>query len=340
MKTLFVTGGAGFIGSAFVRLALATEPDCTVINYDALTYAGNPDNLEDLDARQHRFVHGNLLDRASVLEALPKGADAVIHLAAETHVDRSIHEADAFVRTNVLGTQILLDAARARGVRRFLLVSTIEVLGGLPEDEVFLFRESAPYRPTNAYSASKAAAEHLALAAHRTYGLDVMVTRSGNNYGPRQFPEKLIPLTIARALRGEAIPIYGDGDQVRDWIHVEDHCRALWAALERGRPGQIYHVGALNPRLNIEVVLRILERLEQPESLIRFVRDRPGHDRRYALDPTKAERELAWKPQETWEAGMARTICWYQQNPAWLAKAQAAGRAFFERQYGNRAAAG
>jgi dTDP-glucose 4,6-dehydratase len=335
VRHVFVTGGAGFIGSAFVRLALAAYPDAEVINFDALTYAGNPDNLEGLDARRHRFVRGDVADREAVLRALPEGADAVVHLAAESHVDRSIASADAFLRTNVLGTQVLLDAARGRGVRRFLLVSTDEVMGSLPEDDGAFFTEESPFQPNSPYAASKAAAEHLARAAHHTFGLDVVVTRCGNNYGPHQFPEKLIPLLLANALRDEPVPVYGDGRNVRDWIFVDDHCRALLAALERGRPGQVYNIGARNPRRNLEVVEGVLRGLGKPLSLIRHVADRPGHDRRYAIDPSRAEAELGWRPAETWESGLARTIRWYRENTTWVERTRGgAYRAYYAQQYG------
>ncbi len=238
MHTLFVTGGAGFIGSAFVRLALDEWPDCRVVNFDALTYAGNPDNLVGLDDARHQFVRGDICNRDEVLAALAAGTDAIINFAAESHVDRSIASAAEFLRTNVLGTQVLLDAARARGVRRFLHVSTDEVMGSLPEDDAAFFTEASPFAPNSPYAASKAAAEHLVRAAHHTHGLDTVTTRCGNNYGPRQFPEKLIPLFIANALNDEPLPVYGDGQNVRDWIYVDDHCRAIMLALSKGTDGR------------------------------------------------------------------------------------------------------
>src|SRR5437588_4869315 len=235
MKKLFVTGGAGFIGSAFVRLALEEIPDCQIINFDALTYAGNLDNLEGLDERRHRFVRGDICDNDAVLAALEEGADAVVNFAAESHVDRSIHSAGDFIRTNVLGTQVLLDAARERGVKRFVQVSTDEVMGRLPENEKAFFTEDSPFQPNSPYAASKAGAEHLVRAAHHTFGLDTVITRCGNNYGPRQFPEKFLPLMLSNAMADQPIPVYGDGCNVRDWIYVEDHCRAILLALEKGR---------------------------------------------------------------------------------------------------------
>ena len=334
-RKLFVTGGAGFIGSAFVRLALEEIPDCRVVNFDALTYAGNLDNLRGLDERRHRFVRGDICDREAVLAALEEGADAVVHFAAESHVDRSIASANEFIRTNVLGTQVLLDAARERKARRFLLVSTDEVMGSLPERDDAFFTEESPFEPNSPYSASKAAAEHLVRAAHHTHGLDAVVTRCGNNYGPRQFPDKFLPLMLSNAMRDEAVPVYGDGRNVRDWIYVEDHCRAILAVLERGRPGHVYNIGARNQRRNIEVAESVLKLLGKPPSLIRFVKDRPGHDRRYAIDPTKVERELGWRPLESWESGLEKTIRWYRENAEWVERARSgAYREYYARQYG------
>ena len=331
---LFVTGGAGFIGSAFIRLALVEWPACQITNFDALTYAGNLDNLPALDPQRYRFVRGDIADRAAVAAALEDGVDAVVNFAAESHVDRSIHSAEAFVRTNVLGTQVLLDAARAKSVRRFVQISTDEVLGSLPEDST-LFSESSPIAPRSPYAASKAAAEHLVQAAHHTFGLATVITRCGNNYGPCQFPEKLIPLVIANALQDQPIPVYGDGRHVRDWIHVDDHCRAILTLLSQDRAGAVVHIGARNERRNLEVVEAILTALGKPTSLIRFVKDRPGHDRRYAIDPTKIEAELDWHPRENWQSGLAKTIRWYQENDVWLERARSgAYRAYYDRQYG------
>src|SRR2546421_5201831 len=300
MRKLFVTGGAGFIGSAFIRLILAERPDHEIINFDALTYAGNPDNLIGLDAARHRLVHGDIAKRDQVLAALAADTDALINFAAESHVDRSIASADEFLRTNVLGTQVLLDAARARGVRRFVHISTDEVMGSLPEDEAAFFTENSPFAPNSPYAASKAAAEHLVRAAHHTFGLDIVITRCGNNYGPRQFPEKFLPLVLSHTLNNEPIPVYGDGQNVRDWIYVDDHCRAILLALDKGMPGAIYNIGARNERRNLDVAWSVLDALQKPRSLIRFVKDRPGHDRRYAIDPAKNQTELGWQPLETW----------------------------------------
>ncbi len=336
MRHLFITGGAGFIGSAFVRLILAEVPGCRVTNFDALTYAGNLDNLQGLDETRHRFVRGDITDREAVLAALQQGTDAIVNFAAESHVDRSIASADAFLRTNILGTQVLLDAARARGVRRFVQVSTDEVMGSLPEDGVSLFTEDSPFAPNSPYAASKAAAEHMVRAAHHTFGLDTVVTRCGNNYGPRQFPEKLIPLVLANALHDEPIPVYGDGRNTRDWIYVDDHCRAILAALEKGPPGSVYNIGSRNAVPNLEVVHSILRAVGKPASLIRFVKDRLGHDRRYAIDPSLVEREIGWRPRETWESGLARTVRWYQENTAWVQRARSgAYREYYNQQYGD-----
>jgi dTDP-glucose 4,6-dehydratase len=335
MKNIFVTGGAGFIGSAFVRLVLDEKPDCRIVNFDALTYAGNLDNLEGLDPSRQRFVRGDICDPAAVLGALGEGADVVINFAAESHVDRSIHSAAEFVRTNVLGTQVLLDAARERKVGRFVQVSTDEVMGSLPERDDAFFNEESPFEPNSPYSASKAAAEHLCRAALHTHGLDVVVTRCGNNYGPRQFPEKFLPLMLSNAMRDEPIPVYGDGRNVRDWIYVEDHCRAILAVAERGRAGEVYNIGARNERRNIEVAESVLDALAKPRTLLKFVKDRPGHDRRYAIDPAKAESELGWRPRETWESGLDKTIRWYAENAEWVARARSgAYREYYEKQYG------
>src|SRR5882724_9394562 len=334
MIRILITGGAGFIGSAFVRLALAELPGCKVTNLDSLTYAGNPDNLAGLDPERHRFVQGDITDSSAVLAAL-EGVDTIVNFAAESHVDRSILSATEFIRTNVLGTQVLLDAARVRGVKRFLQVSTDEVMGSLPPDAGAFFTESSPFEPNSPYAASKAAAEHLVRAAHHTFGLDTVITRCGNNYGPRQFPEKFLPLALSNALNDEPIPVYGDGRNVRDWIYVEDHCRAIYLTMVKGRPGAVYNVGARNERRNIEVVESLLETVGKPGSLIRFVQDRPGHDRRYAIDPTLAETELGWQPLETWESGLKKTVDWYSQNTEWVARARSgAYRDYYKGQYG------
>ncbi len=332
---IFVTGGAGFIGSAFVRLLLNETTDYEITNFDALTYAGNLDNLEGLDNSRHRFVLGNITDSEAVLAALGESTQAIINFAAESHVDRSIADAAEFLRTNITGTQILLDAARLKGVKRFIQVSTDEVMGSLPENESAFFTEDSPFAPNSPYAASKAAAEHLVRAARHTFGVDTVVTRCGNNYGPRQFPEKFLPLMLSNALNDELIPVYGDGRNVRDWIYVDDHCRAILQAMENGRPGAVYNIGARNERHNIEVVESLLDLIGKPRSLIRFVKDRPGHDRRYAIDPTLIESELGWRPRETWESGLQKTLDWYSTNGRWLERARSgAYRDYYRQQYG------
>ncbi len=340
MNNIFVTGGAGFIGSAFVRLALKLQPSCKILNFDAVTYAGNLDNLQGLDETRHRFVRGDIADRDAVLGALVSETDAIVNFAAESHVDRSIASADDFLRTNILGTQVLLDAAREKGVKRFLQVSTDEVMGSLPEDSGSFFTESSAFAPNNPYAASKAAAEHLVRAAQHTFGLHTIITRCGNNYGPRQFPEKLIPLALSNAMRDEPIPVYGDGKNVRDWIYVDDHCRAILLALAKGSAGAVYFIGARNEKCNLDVVESLLQALGKPPSLIRFVKDRPGHDRRYAIDPSLAETELDWRPSETWESGLRKTIEWYQQNSRWVERARSgAYREYYKLQYGSEVGA-
>ncbi len=340
MKRLFITGGAGFIGSAFVRMLMSDVSGCDIVNFDALTYAGNVDNLEGIASANYRFVRGDIADREAVLAALDPNVDAIINFAAESHVDRSIESADEFIRTNVLGTQVLLDCARFRGVKRFVQVSTDEVMGSLPENESAFFTEHSPFSPNSPYAASKAAAEHLVRAAHHTFGLDTVITRCGNNYGPRQFPEKFLPLMIANAINDEPIPVYGDGLNVRDWIYVDDHCRAILMAMNDAPAGAIYNIGARNERRNIDVARSVLQQLGKSESLLTFVKDRPGHDRRYAIDPSLIESELGWKPRETWETGLAKTIEWYQTNTDWVERARSgAYREFYARQYGSEVAA-
>ena len=336
-QVFFVTGGAGFIGSAFVHLMLKEFPDCHLINFDALTYAGNLDNLDGLDTARHRFVKGDIADKEAVLDALPSDCGAIINFAAESHVDRSIADSAEFLRTNVAGTQVLLDAARTRGVKRFVQVSTDEVMGSLPENTSDCFTEQSAFAPNSPYAASKAAAEHLVRAAHHTFALDTVITRCGNNYGPRQFPEKFLPLMICNALNDEAIPIYGDGLNVRDWIYVDDHCRGILAALEKGTPGAVYNLGARNQRRNLDVAESVLAALGKQKSLLKFVVDRPGHDRRYAIDPSLAETELDWRPQETWESGLEKTISWYQENGRWIERTRNLEyREYYQQQYGGK----
>jgi dTDP-glucose 4,6-dehydratase len=314
---VLITGGCGFIGSNLVRHLLRTRPQAEVVNLDCLTYAGNLESLSDLEGDpRHHFVRGDVCDRELVSDLLArKKIEAVMHLAAESHVDRSILGPEVFCRTNALGTATLLEAARRAGVRRFVQVSTDEVYGSLgPTGK---FTETTPLCPSSPYSASKAGADLLALAYHHTFGMDVVVTRCSNNYGPYQFPEKLIPLMIMNALEGKSLPVYGDGLNVREWLHVEDHCAALALLLEGGRGGEVYNIGSNDERGNLQVVRRILEVLGKPESLIRFVTDRPGHDRRYALDSSKLRDELGWRPRHDFEGGLAATISWYLDNERW-----------------------
>jgi dTDP-glucose 4,6-dehydratase len=314
---LFVTGGAGFIGSSFIRLALE-QSDFDVVNFDCLTYAGNLDNLKAVeDHPRYRFIRGDITSWDQVEGSLAH-ADAILNFAAETHVDRSIVDASAFVRTNVLGTQTLLEAARRRGAPRFIQISTDEVYGTLGARGKF--REDTPLSPNSPYAASKAGADMLARAYFRTYGLDTVVTRCSNNYGPFQFPEKLIPLMILNAMEDRPLPVYGDGLYTRDWIHVEDHCRAIEAVLLRGRPGAIYNIGSDQEMRNLDLVTRILDFLGRPASLISHVADRPGHDRRYAIDASRIREELGWAPQVPFEEGLKRTVEWYLANPDWVSR--------------------
>lgn len=332
---IFITGGAGFIGSNFIRHLLASDPDCHITNFDKLTYAGNLDNLSDVERHEnYAFIRGDICDRNAVDEAIA-GADVVVNFAAESHVDRSIESAADFIQTNIVGTQTLLDAARAASVRRFLQVSTDEVMGSCEEGGYFT--ESSPLQPNSPYAASKAAAEHLARAAHVTFGLDVVTTRASNNYGPFQFPEKLIPLMIANALEDRELPVYGDGLNVRDWLYVEDCCRAIDAVMRRGQAGEVYNIGSRAEKTNFEVVRALLDLLSKPHSLIQFVKDRPGHDRRYATDPAKIETELGWRPQETFESGLAKTVRWYQENAEWVRRARSGEYLeYYERMYASR----
>jgi len=331
---LFVTGGAGFIGSNFIRHLLSNFPDYKVINFDKLTYAGNLDNLRDIDDHpNYQFIRGDICDR-DALEAVA-GADVVINFAAESHVDRSIENAADFIETNILGSQTLLDASRAAGVSRFVQISTDEVMGSCTEHSYFT--EDSPMQPNSPYAASKAAAEHLVRAAHVTFGLDVVTTRASNNYGPYQFPEKLIPLMITNAMEDKPLPVYGDGKNVRDWLYVGDCCKAIEAVLHRGRAGEVYNISSRAEKTNIEIVHTLLDLLGKPHSLIKFVTDRPGHDRRYATDPTKIERELGWQPEESFMSGIEKTVNWYRDNAEWVARTRSgAYLEYYERTYGGR----
>lgn len=332
--TIFVTGGAGFIGSEFIRGWLATNPTDRVINFDKLTYAANLENLASVaDAPGYSLVKGDVCEPEEVYAALPEGCDVVVHFAAESHVDRSILSATEFVRANVLGAQVMLDVARARKVGRFLHISTDEVGGDIPAPREFA--EGDPLEPSSPYAASKTAAEHLVNAAVRTFGIDAVVTRTSNNYGPYQFPEKLLPLAITNLMADRPVPVYGDGLQVRDWIHVADNCAALRAVIAKGRAGETYHIGGRNPRANVEVLRMLLDILGKPESLLRQVTDRPGHDRRYAVDCTKIETELGWTRTIPFEEGLRQTVRWYRENADWVARARSGEyRDYYERQYG------
>jgi dTDP-glucose 4,6-dehydratase len=335
MKIL-VTGGAGFIGSAFVRLLIA-ETDWHVVNLDKLTYAGNLENLARVDAGpRYRFVHGDICDAALVdsLVAAEK-PDAMVHFAAESHVDRSILSPEPVIQTNFRGTFCLLEAARRLAVPRFLHVSTDEVYGSLPAP--FEATEEFPLNPSSPYSASKAGSDLLARSYFVTFRLPVVITRASNNYGPYQFPEKLIPLMIANAMEERRLPVYGDGMQVRDWLYVEDHCRAILAVLRTGREGEIYNIGGNRSLPNMEVVRQVLALTGRPESLIEYVKDRPGHDRRYALSSEKLMRETAWRPLMDFETGLGKTIDWYRSNAAWVARVRSGEyRKYYERNYGGR----
>jgi len=348
MRRLLVTGGAGFIGSNFVRYWMRRHPGDRLINLDVLTYAGNLESLADIEAASgYRFVHGDITNRDQVLQLLhEEGIDTIVNFAAESHVDRSILGPAAFVRTNIQGTFMLLEAARAAWSplpeqARFLHVSTDEVYGSLGADEP-VFTERHPYAPNSPYSASKAASDHLVRAWYHTYGLPVLTTNCSNNYGPYQFPEKLIPLTILNALEGRPIPVYGDGRNIRDWLYVDDHCTGIEAVLERGSLGEVYNIGGCNEWQNIDIVKLICDRLDacQPAAVsyreqISFVRDRLGHDRRYAIDASKMREELGWIPQHDFAAGIEITIQWYLENRAWCDRVRSGEyRNYYQQQYG------
>jgi dTDP-glucose 4,6-dehydratase len=333
MPRVLVTGGCGFIGSNFIRHLLETESGLEIVNLDKLTYAGNLENLADVAAdSRYRFLHGDITDRDTVRSAA-KGVQAIFNFAAESHVDRSIHDSGPFVRTNVLGTQVLLDAARQFQVPRFIQVSTDEVYGSL--GPTGYFTEDTPLAPNSPYSASKAAADLLVRSYVHTFGLAAMISRCSNNYGPYQFPEKLIPLFITNLLDDQPVPVYGDGQNVRDWIHVRDHCAALASVWRQGRPGEVYNIGGRCERTNLQITHTLLEALGKPASLIRYVKDRPGHDRRYAIDCKKSERELGWRPRISFENGLRDTIAWYRSHARWVANIKSGEYLkYYERQYG------
>lgn len=337
-RTILVTGGAGFIGANFVRMLTEDRPEDRIINLDALTYAGNLENLKGIeDNANYTFVHGDIVKEADVAKAFDaageSGVSHVVHFAAESHVDRSIKSGLPFVQSNVIGTQVMLDEARRRSVDRFVHVSTDEVYGSL--GKTGFFYEDTPLAPNSPYSASKAGSDMLVRAAHHTHGFPTLITRCSNNYGPYQFPEKLIPLMIANAREGKSLPVYGDGMQIRDWLYVRDHCEAILAVMEKGTPGDVYNIGGHNEYPNIDIVKAIIGHLGKDESLIEYVTDRPGHDRRYAIDAAKIDKDLGWKPRYTFEQALPMTIQWYLDNDEWLQSVRSgAYRDYYDAQYG------
>ncbi|MDC7763014.1 dTDP-glucose 4,6-dehydratase [Priestia aryabhattai] len=334
---ILVTGGAGFIGSNFVRHMVETYPSYGIVNYDLLTYAGNLENLKDIESHEkYTFVKGDINNR-ELVDHLVKyhNIDVIVNFAAESHVDRSITEPDIFIKSNVLGTQALLDVAKANNLKKYVQVSTDEVYGSL--GETGYFTEETPLDPNSPYSASKAGADMLVSAYHETFGMNVNITRCSNNYGPYHFPEKLIPLMVTNALEGKELPIYGDGKNVRDWLHVKDHCAAIDLVIHKGEPGEIYNVGGHNERTNNEIVHLIVEKLNAPKELIKFVEDRLGHDRRYAIDPTKLTTELGWKPKYTFDTGIVETIQWYLDNQGWWKNIKSGDYVnYYNKQYGDK----
>ncbi|MEC3333278.1 dTDP-glucose 4,6-dehydratase [Bacillus cereus] len=336
MKVL-VTGGAGFIGSNFVRYMVKKYPEYNIVNLDSLTYAGNLENLKDIEElSNYKFVKGDIADRQFINQLFKEEKfDYVLNFAAESHVDRSITNPDIFIQTNIQGTQVLLDAAKNAEVKKYLQVSTDEVYGTL--GETGYFTEETPLASNSPYSSSKAGADLLVRAYHETFGLPVNITRCSNNYGPFHFPEKLIPLMIINALNDKQLPVYGDGLNVRDWLHVEDHCQAIDLVLHKGKNGEVYNVGGNNERTNIEIVKTILKALDKPESLIKYVTDRPGHDRRYAIDATKLCEELGWSPKYNFDTGIEQTIKWYLENQDWWKNIISGEyQEYFKNQYANR----
>lgn len=339
MDKILVTGGCGFIGSEFVRRQLATYPEVSIVNLDCLTYAGNVENLAEIAGHPHYvFVHGDIAERAGVARLLNENRfDAVVNFAAESHVDRSLLDSGPFVRTNVCGTQVLLDECRQARVLRYVQVSTDEVYGSLGATGAFT--EDTPLAPNSPYSASKAAADMLVRAYHHSFDFPAIITRCSNNYGPFQFPEKLLPLFITNLLADQQVPVYGTGQNVRDWIHVSDHCRGIDAALRRGRVGEVYNFGGRTEKTNLEITHLLLDLLEKPKSLIRYVVDRPGHDLRYAIDCSKAERELNWQPEIAFSDGLRDTIDWYRRNGVWVERIKTGEyRKYYDQQYGKRLA--
>ncbi|NCE77815.1 dTDP-glucose 4,6-dehydratase [Turicibacter sp. TS3] len=339
-KKILVTGGAGFIGGNFVHYMVDKYPNYMIVNLDALTYAGNLETCQPVEGKpNYKFVKGDIADRKFIFDLFEKEKfDIVVNFAAESHVDRSVTDPEIFIKTNIMGTQVLMDASRAFGVERYHQVSTDEVYGDLPLDRPDLFfTEETPLHTSSPYSASKASADLLVFAYHRTFGLPITISRCSNNYGPYHFPEKLIPLMISRALNDEQVPVYGNGENVRDWLHVYDHCAAIDLILHKGKVGEVYNVGGHNERTNLEVVKTVLKALNKPESLITYVKDRPGHDLRYAIDPQKLENELGWKPVYTFDTGIKQTIEWYLNNKQWWENIISGEyQNYFEKQYGDK----
>ncbi len=335
-KPILVTGGAGFIGSNFIFYMLKNYPDYKIINLDALTYAGNLENLKPVeDNANYRFVKGSITDRTLVNALAAEGLEGIVNFAAESHVDRSIEDPGIFVETNIKGTQTLLEAAKNYGVKRYLQVSTDEVYGSL--GPTGYFTETTPLAPNSPYSASKTGADLLVRAYHKTFGINTVITRCSNNYGPFQFPEKLIPLIISNALQDMPLPVYGDGLNIRDWLHVEDHCAAIALAFFQGKSGEIYNVGGNNERTNVQIINTVLGLLGKPQSLITYVQDRPGHDKRYAIDASKIRNQLGWIPKYTFESGIKETVAWYCANREWWEKIKSGQyREYYEKMYASR----
>ncbi len=335
MTKVLVTGGAGFIGSNFLKYMVEKYPDYDFINLDGLTYCGNLENLRDIEYKEnYSFVKGDIRD-LELVDKIVSDCDYVINFAAESHVDRSIEDPEIFIKSNVLGTQVLLDASKKHNIKKYLQISTDEVYGSLPEDGYF--RETTPLQPNSPYSASKAGADLMVRAYHNTFDLPVNITRCSNNYGPYQFPEKLIPLMISNALEDKPLPVYGDGLNIRDWLHVYDHCTAIDLVLHKGKTGEVYNIGGNNEKTNIDIVKLILKELDKSESLIQFVKDRLGHDRRYAIDSTKIQKELNWKPKYTFEVGIVETINWYLDNQNWISSVKTGQyQEYYDKMYSNK----
>ncbi|WP_295722216.1 dTDP-glucose 4,6-dehydratase [uncultured Methanobrevibacter sp.] len=335
MAKVLVTGGAGFIGSNFLKYMVDKYPDYHFINLDKLTYCGNLENLRDIEYKEnYSFVKGDIRD-SELVNKIVSDCDYVINFAAESHVDRSIEDPEIFIKSNVLGTQVLLDVAKKHNIKKYLQISTDEVYGSLPEEGYF--RETTPIQPNSPYSASKAGADLMVRAYHNTFDLPVNITRCSNNYGPYQFPEKLIPLMISNALEDKSLPVYGDGLNIRDWLHVYDHCTAIDLVLHNGKTGEVYNIGGNNEKTNIDIVKLILKELDKSESLIQFVKDRLGHDRRYAIDSTKIQNELNWKPKYTFEVGIVETINWYLDNQDWISSVKTGQyQEYYDKIYSNK----